>query len=72
MNLFVLLVFIKISQVYLYADKVVNLDLIGRKGEHILHNNRITVARSKIIVLYKFERERRKSYIWRFLSFIHH
>ena len=45
---------------------MVNLDFIGRKGEHILHNNRITVARRKIIVLYEFERERRKSYIWRF------
>ena len=39
---------------------MVNLDFIGRKGEHILHNNRITVARRKIIVLYEFERERRK------------
>ena len=45
--------------------KRVSLYFIGRKGEHILHNNRITVARMKIIVLYKFERERRKSYIWR-------
>ena len=45
---------------------MVNLDFIGRKGEHILHNNRITVARRKVIVLYKFDRERRKRYIWRF------
>ena len=42
---------------------MVILDFIGRKGGHILHNNRITVARRKIIVLYKFERERRKSFI---------
>ena len=39
---------------------MVNLDFVGRKGEHILHNNRITVARRKIIVLYEFERERKK------------
>ena len=51
---------------------MVNLDFIGRKGEHILHNNRITVARRKIIVLYEFERERRKSYIGGFLSFFHY
>ena len=44
---------------------MVNLYFIGRKGEHILHNNRITVTRRKIIVLYKFERERKKSYVWR-------
>ena len=51
---------------------MVNLDFIGRKGEHILHTNRITVARRKIIVLFKFERERRKSYIWRLLSLMDH
>ena len=45
---------------------MVNLDFIGRKGEHILHRNRVTVARRKIIVLFNFERERRKSYILRF------
>ena len=42
---------------------MVNLDFIGRNGEHILHNNRITVARRKTIVLYTFERERRKLYL---------
>ena len=30
---------------------MVNLDFIGRKRVHILHTNRITVARRKIIVL---------------------
>ena len=39
-----LLVFIKTSQVYLQADWVVNLDFIGRNGEHILHNNRQMVG----------------------------
>ena len=45
---------------------MVNLDFIGRKGEHILHNNRNNCSKKEIIGLYEFERERRKSYIWRF------
>ena len=42
---------------------MVNLDFIGQKGEHILHKIELLVARRTIIVLYKFERERRKFYL---------